>query len=328
MSEPPDARRRADREAAEWHVRLGERPVSADALSDFKTWRSSPLNTEAWRRLETLWRASGTLAGDPEIQALTQDVMRRSAPRARRRRLAVLWSGVGVIAAGAILVLALAVWIPTRNVYDTAVGEQRLVRLADGTQVRLDTNTRLQVRFSGDERRVRLDRGQALFTVAHEAKRPFRVTAGATEITALGTVFDVRREPQGARVTLVSGSVGVTEIDDRRSQGWRLAPGQQLTTSSDQAAPQTVDVAVATSWSDGRLIFRNTPLREAVAEVNRYLPDKIVLASGAPREVAVNGVFVAGDRDAFVSAASDLFGLQARTAQDGSLHLSAPAAGG
>lgn len=326
MSEPPDARRRADREAAEWHVRLGERPVSADALSDFKAWRTSPLNAEAWRRLETLWRTSGMMTADPEIQALTRDVMRRSMPRARRRRMTVLWSGAGVIAAGAILVLA--VWIPSRNVYDTAVGEQRLVRLEDGTQIRLDTDTRLQVRFTGEERRIRLDRGQALFTVAHETKRPFRVAAGATQITALGTVFDVRREPRGARVTLVTGSVGVTDIDDPSSQGWRLSPGEQLSTSTDRAAPRRVDVAVTTSWSDGRLIFRNTPLREAVAEVNRYLPDKIVLASGAPREVAVNGVFVAGDRDAFVSAASDLFGLQARTAQDGSLLLSAPSAGG
>ena len=327
MSDPQDAKSVADREAAEWHVRLGERPVAAATLAAFRDWRATSANADAYQRFEILWRTSASLSTDADIQALTRDTLQRTRrPHARPSRT--------VMAASAALLTAVALaafmslWLPARTVYATDVGVQRLVRLEDGTQIRLDTATRLKVRFTEGERRVQLDAGQALFMVAHDAARPFRVDAGQTEVTALGTTFDVRRDPQGARVTLVSGSVAVRDERSRTPREWRLEPGQQLRTAGVNANPRAVDAALETSWSQGRLIFRNTPLRDAVAEVNRYLPDKIVLAAGASERVAVNGVFTAGDRDAFVAAASDLLGLTAHPQGDGSVRLTAPSVGG
>lgn len=329
MSDPEDARRVADREAAEWHVRLGERPVSSTALAEFKVWRASPDNADAYQRLETLWRTTGSLSSDAEIQALTRDTLKASRPRAARagkRRLLPVAAVTTILAVAAV---CLFVWLPSRGLYTTGVGEQEVVRLADGSEIKLDTDTRLRVRFDRSEREIVLERGQALFVVAHDAARPFRVSAGDTQVTALGTTFDVRREAAGARVTLVVGSVAVTDAgaaaEPRR---WRLAPGQQVRTATRDASPLAVDAALATSWSEGRLVFRNTPLREAVAEVNRYLPQKIVLDAGSTEAVAVNGVFLTGDRDAFVAAATDLFGLVARTQADGSVRLTASSVGG
>jgi transmembrane sensor len=219
--------------------------------------------------------------------------------------------------------------MPDRNHHSTGVGEQHVLRLADGTQVRLDTDTRLRVRYDGAARRVILDQGQALFTVAHDNVRPFRVEAGETEVTALGTVFDVRRDPGGARVTLVSGSVAVSDPDDGGARRrWRLTPGQQVATAATDAFPQTVDPVIATSWTQGRLIFRNIPLAEAVAEMNRYLPEKIALAPGPLGRQPVNGVFATGDGEAFIAAVTDLFGAQARRQADGSTRLSVSSAGG
>ncbi|WP_245777252.1 FecR family protein [Brevundimonas viscosa] len=223
--------------------------------------------------------------------------------------------------------LALALWLPSRNTYATEVGGQRLVRLDDGSRIQLDTDTRVKVRFGEAERRILLERGQALFMVARDASRPFRVAAGDVEITALGTVFDVRRETAGVRVTLVEGAVAVVEDAPMEPRRWRLTPGQQVRTSLTGSTPVDVDAKAATSWSTGRLVFQSTPLAEAVAEVNRYLPEKIILAAPAAENVPVNGVFAAGDRDAFVSAASDLFGLSARPQADGGVRL-APSPGG
>ncbi len=326
MSDPQDARRVADREAAEWHVRLGERPLSAATLSEFRAWRAATENADAYRRLETLWRAAGALSGDADVQGLARETLRSSrTPSARPRK--VVASLAAVIAILAIAAVSFFVWLPSRGMYMTAVGEQQTVQLADGSEVRLDTDTRIRVQLTGTERRVLLVRGQALFVVAHDLDRPFRVTAGETVVTALGTTFDVRREAAGAKVVLVDGSVAVVDgVSGSRS--WRLAPGQQVETTKPDAAPVAVDAALATSWSQGRLVFSRTPLREAVAEVNRYLPRKIILDAGLTESVSVNGVFRAGDREAFVAAATDLFGLEASEQPDGSVRLTLPSVGG
>ncbi len=327
MSDPQDVSAVADREAAEWHIRLGERPVSAAALSEFRIWRANADNAQAYQRLEAMWRTAGSLSGAPDIQALTRDTLTATRPRAGRPRRGILLPSV-LAAAVAVSAAVLFVWLPSRNLYTTAVGEQIEVTLADGSEVKLDTDSQLRVRFDGTDRRIDLERGQALFRVAHDASRPFTVSAGDTHVTALGTTFDVRRDAAGARVTLVVGSVAVTETKAGVDRRWRLAPGQQVQTARPDPSPRPVDAAVETSWSQGRLIFRQTPLRDAVAEVNRYLPQKIVLASGPAEAVAVNGVFTAGDRDAFVAAVSDLFGLDAQRQADGGIRLSARSGGG
>ena len=98
--------------------------------------------------------------------------------------------------------------------------------------------------------------------------------------------------------------------------------------SADRPRVIAANVPAATSWTVGRLTFENTPISVAVAEVNRYLPQKIVLDAGPAENVAVNGVFTTGDREAFVAATTDLFGLVARTQADGSVRLTAPSVGG
>ena len=107
-----------------------------------------------------------------------------------------------------VLAIGGAVFWNGQGLYTTAVGEQRVIQLADGSNVSLDTDSRIRVRFAGAERRLELERGQALFDVADDG-RPFVVVAGDTSITAVGTVFDVRRHSDGVKVTLVSGVVDV-----------------------------------------------------------------------------------------------------------------------
>lgn len=321
MSDPQDALSVEDREAAEWHVRLGEPPLSAETLAAFRIWRQVGENAEAYRRVEAIWRSAGGLSRDRDIEALTRTTLADTGGRVRRRRRA--WAAPAGLALACTLTaaVALAFWLPARGVHQTAVGGREVVALADGTQVELDTDTRIKVRYVAGERRVVLERGQALFTVARDAARPFRVEAGGTEVTALGTVFDVRREASGARVTLVEGSVSVAD-SYAPARTWRLAPGQRVETFQADPAPISVDPAVATSWSEGRLVFQDTPLREAVAETNRYLTGKIVLAAGSAADTPVNGAFVTGDREAFVAAVSDLFDLTAQPTADGGVRLS------
>lgn len=232
---------------------------------------------------------------------------------------------MGFVAVGAAVTLAAAgwVWLDSRNRFSTDVGEMRLVQLADGSSVRLDTDTRVKVRFDGQRRVVDLEQGQALFTVAHDAGRPFLVRAGETQVTAVGTVFDVRRNQADVRVTLVSGIVEVSSGRERAAPR-RMMAGQQTKVTASRTETRAVDVAGATSWSDGRIVLQDTPLREAVAEVNRYLTQKIELDPSAGAEVPVSGVFKVGDREAFVSTSAAALGLEVTPGPDGGVRLSSP----
>jgi transmembrane sensor len=187
--------------------------------------------------------------------------------------------------------------------------------------VRLDTNTRVAIAFRGGERRVQLAHGQAFFDVAHDRARPFIVDAGPMRVRAVGTRFDVRRDGADAKVTLVEGIVQVRG-DAAHPSAWTLKPGEA---ASLGRAPShvTADVAAATSWTTGRVIFRGLPLAQAIDEINRYSPHKIRLEARAVAEVPVTGSFETGDVDAFVSAVSDLHGLIAKKSSDGTIVLDA-----
>jgi len=319
MADPRKRVVTAETEAAEWHARLGAPTVATNTIRDFAAWRQDPANDEAYRRVERAWGGTGQLAQDPEMRDALDSVLTRTrSRRARPVRQPLVIGLVGVAAAAALAFTGWS-WLQARTVFTTAVGEQRLVQLADGSSVRLDTDTRIHVRFDGHQRMVDLEGGQALFTVAHDAGRPFIVAAGEARVTAVGTVFDVRRRDQGTNVTLVSGVVDVAS-GGRKA---RMAAGHQARSTAAGPVIRAVDAETETLWTSGRIIFRDTPLRQAVAEVNRYLTDKVHLDAGvALSSEPVSGVFNTGDRDAFVSTASEVFGLQASAEPDGSVRLS------
>lgn len=319
-----DPARRAEvenAEAAAWHARLSTPSVSHETLQEFYAWRATGDNAAAYNRVERMWATAASLSADPEIgRAVGEAFARRNRPRPAGMPGGL--SGLAAAMAALVLVVGGVVWFQSRSpVHATGTGEQKIVQLADGSTLRLDTASQARVRFTGDGRRIELLQGQAYFEVAHDATRPFVVEAGTTRVTALGTVFDVRLRPGGTAVTLVSGAV---VVDDGAAPGrpaQRLAAGQQAWVTSRGGVTRAVDAGIETSWTEGRLVFRDTPMIEAVAEMNRYLEDGIRLDAGGIGAVEVNGSFRAGDRDAFVAAATDIFGLRAVAANDGSVRL-------
>jgi transmembrane sensor len=317
MSNPNRRVETAEREAARWHARLGESRVNADTVTQFFAWRKDPVNADAYRRVEQAWSQAAHLRGSPGVEAALTSAMTKP-PRRRAASPAWGWSGAAVLAA-LVGVAALAMWFQGRgDAYATAVGEQRVVTLADGSTVRLDTDTRIAVHYASDERGIVLERGQAQFEVAHQSSRPFVVRAGETAVTAVGTVFDVRRTETGVQVVLVSGAV---EVDAEAAPAERLAAGQTAVVERGLARIAPVDVRAATSWTDGRLMFRDRPLGEAVREVNRYLEAPVVLGSTDLGRIPVNGVFRIGDRAAFVEAVSAGLNLRTSRGPDGAVVL-------
>jgi transmembrane sensor len=311
-----DARRR---EAASWFATLNQKRVAAADITAFSQWRRKPENAAAYARIETMWEAAETLKGDTDISALTEGARARAdvSRKVHSRRSKVLIP-IGAVATIAALALGVTLWAGRSQSYETSLGERRTVVLADGSRVTLDTDSRIRVKLTGDRRTVELADGQAFFEVQGDRTRPFVVTAGATDVTAVGTRFDVRRNGDGAQVTLVEGKVDVTNRTGAAPH-WSLTPGQQIVTTSQRPAVRTVDVTSETSWTTGRLIFASDTVETAVAEVNRYSHAKVVLQAPAIASITVSGAFNTGDVDGFVSALTELYPVVAERTPSGQI---------
>ena len=311
----------AQSEARAWFSRLNTTTVSADTMEAFRVWRQQPGNIEALREVEALWRRTGAAADHPAVKAALEAAL---APKRRSRsipRLSLALASAAIVGA---VVTSLAWPSLAGRTYDAGVGEQRLVRLDDGSSIRLDTDTRVRVRYGASRRAVTLERGQAYFEVAHDAARPFIVTANDTIVRALGTRFDVRCDGRETRVTLVQGRV---EVKDRQAAGAVvLDPGEQVTARDRLGDVRRVDTEVATSWTTGRLTFHAVPLRQALAEINRYRRAPIRLDPAYTADTPVTGAFDSADTGAIVDSIALLRGLKARSLPDGSVMLEAGSA--
>jgi transmembrane sensor len=179
------------------------------------------------------------------------------------------------------------------------------IELSDGSVVYLDAGSKLTVAMSAQERRLDLETGRAFFEVAHDKSRPFSVSKAGTRVVALGTRFQVEVVPsnQSVNVTLVEGSVAVTNSGE--ADTWRevLNPGQQLLVDNLLHRHQIVRVNTdaITSWSTGFLVFDGMPLRKVLDEMNRYTKVKVLLGDSSLADMPVAGSFIAGgDTNEFV----------------------------
>lgn len=279
--------------------------------------------------------------GGPELRAQLQGWLDRDpAHKAAFDRASAIWDGLGSVAARrapsvaprvvASLAVCLAValgvfgWMQRAPTYETGVGGQRVVQLQDGSVVTLNTDTRLVVAFEAEQRQVRLERGEAIFDVAHDASRPFSVEADGRRVRALGTTFVVRRDPRNLQVTLLSGRVRVSGGPVDRPPVL-LEPGERVSLFGGDVRLDYPHLDQLTAWRQGDLVLDQTPLTTAVAEMNRYSEVRIELDPAAAKGARLSGVFKTGDSRDFARTVGALYGLTVRS-HPGRLVISKPAA--
>src|SRR5581483_5979713 len=168
--------------------------------------------------------------------------------------------------------------------YSTPIGGIESVPIADGSQVTLNTDTRIRVDVDEHQRRVVLDRGEAFFQVAKDPTRPFIVVVGTQRVIAVGTQFSVRREAGEVQVAVTEGKVRVEDLSSSSLVGTPenvfLTPGSVARANDTGVMVQrrsVADVEAQLSWRSGVLRFRQITLAAAVAEFNRYNVRKIVI---------------------------------------------------
>jgi transmembrane sensor len=216
--------------------------------------------------------------------------------------------------------------------YATQTGEQRTVTLTDGSVVQLNSQSRLRVSFSEQERRVELIDGQALFEVAKNPARPFVVVSGTTSVQAVGTQFDVYRRSAGTVVTVLEGRVAVSgntvrgpapsKLESTGSGAVLLSAGEQIiVTPTAVLAPKATNVEAAVAWTQKKLVFDAAPLSEVVAEFNRYSHQRLVLDNAELDEIRISGVFASSGVEHLVQFLQQRFDVIATTSDD-QIHLS------
>lgn len=325
-------------EAAVWVARLHgpDRSVAMDR--ECLAWQArSAEHREAFERCTETWQdvPRVSLAG---AYAGAATVVEGLDVRSRRSFRWMATAAVAALLAGTALLVQQ--WRDD-GVYSTGVGEQHQVLLDDGTHLSLNTGTRVRVDLAADRRSVTVERGEALFEVGKDPKRPFVVRVAGSEVEALGTTFAVRFTPDGTpsgqalSVTLIEGQVAVRPVvrgggtgDLAPAQAMRLQAGERVrvVASSVEAAPRVdrpnIDAVMA--WKRSEAVFDDVALADAVAEMNRYTRTPIVLLdASALAGLRISGLYRTSDSAGFARAVAALHGLRVHEGQ-GRLELTKP----
>lgn len=197
--------------------------------------------------------------------------------------------------------------------FDTPVGGRRVVPLTDGSKIQMNTQTILRTAVNERRREVWLDSGEAFFEVAHREGEPFVVHAGRQSITVLGTKFSVRRDKDRVTVNVLEGRVRVNDGEGQMAHAAIITAGDTSISrgaSTLIAAKSEERVEKALAWRDGMLIFDQTPLRDVVAEFNRYNRTHLVVTDTAAGQIPIGGSFQASSLDSFARLLRDAYGLK------------------
>jgi transmembrane sensor len=296
--------------ASDWLARrVSDGWSEADEAALAQWFAQSPAHRIAFLRLEAAWNYTSRLG------ALRHPARRRAvgnaAPARSRLMLRVAAAIVMVVAAG---IGATAYFsTPREKVYTTAVGGHEMLKLADGSQIELNTDTVLRLTYDAHVRKAVLDRGEAYFQIAHDASRPFSVQAGNRRVTDLGTKFLIRRGSGGLEVAVTEGLVRLEATGaGAHAKPALLSRGDVVVVAAHsmvRTRKPAQKLADELGWRRGVLVFGNATIADAVAQFNRYNTKKLAVAPSAAH-IAIGGTFPANNIEAFTELAQDVLGLR------------------
>jgi transmembrane sensor len=330
-------------QAGEWFIANQAGPPGDEDSAAFLAWlKASPIHVREYLGVARIAHHLPAAVGTPRVPVETflehvqvgdDRVVSIEVPTPRRQRLRLgfatswWWPIVTSMAAALVLLVVGALWwvhdgewLGLPKTYRTAQGAQLVRRLPDGSVVHLDTDSVVTVRYSGRERLIELNRGQALFEVVHESHRRFRVAAGNAGAIAVGTQFDVYWKARAIEFTVAQGEIAVFTGEPswlRNAEGLpvgvqRVTAGYQLRIDAGAAPsqPVPVDLDRALGWVQHKIVFEHRLLGEVAAEFNRYGKIPVEIEDAALRALPVSGMFDAADTDSFVAFLQTLPGVR------------------
>lgn len=323
-------------EAAVWLARLDAEDVSDGTKLEFREWLAADIaHKKAYEALDATWLRLDDLETARRDEKVT--VIRRG--MLTRRRWLV---GGGAVAASAAaagvagVALNFGVTGAHAKVYATAVGQNRTITLDDGSVIELNTNSIIEVDYASDIRSINLKKGEGFFNVAKDRDRPFVVTAGETEVRAIGTAFNVYLdEGSDVEVTVAEGVVDVSEKGKKQvksievdafsaNEALSLSEGALRLKAGDALQREAKAVRVRhleqpeiekdLAWREGQLIFEGERLEIVLNELSRYSETRFIISDDAIRDKRVGGYFKTDDVDGLLTVLEEVLSVEVRRA--------------
>lgn len=323
-------------EASEWFTKLHAPACSEETRQEFAQWiKADPQHELAYEQCRTLWLIAGSLKYDPdlkhELEGARQRIeeLRTGTFGKLKKSGGSLWQRTGkrmaqvaaVLLVGLVFVYTAGQKSPEE--YITHVGEQRLVQLADGSTVMLNTNTKITVSYSHKKRRIDLINGEAYFDVSKDPQRPFEVVADNSLVRAVGTEFNVALLNHAVNVDVAEGIVEFETPETQSSAtevAAKLGVGEAVKYRQGDADVKihNANLARVSAWQVRKIYFDANTLAEAVEEYNRYTQQKVTVVDADLNQQRITGIFHVGDVDAFIFSLEQ--GLNARVVRkDGAI---------
>jgi len=288
-----------------WLAKINSSTFNEQQQREFFIWlEASPLHQAAYIKAEDLWQRGEVLA---------------RLPTAGKAFQFNVWQGWSLaVASFAAIFLLFSLYMgkgTTHYEFQTAIGEQKDVQLADGTHLALNTNTKVAVKLDSRSRVVTLLRGEVFFDVARDPSKPFDVITEVGVVRVLGTHFAVRQTIADAIVTVVEGKVSLGQISSL--QEYKpvavLTANEQLNfqAANSGAAPEKINATSLLSWRNKQLVYKGQQLSEVIVDLNRYFPIAITLSDVAIGQREVTAVIKLTDIKTTIQALCSSLGLQA-----------------
>jgi transmembrane sensor len=356
-------------QAARWYVQLQEGAVDSDTFIAWQKWlNAAPENRMAYEEIEDTMHRLGRVPVKPQLPSAAEmaaddydgsspiaqwhkenwqkkTTQHRAFRTAGRHRMAIAAS------LAMALVLAGVLWreyehefelgteshaMPLGTLaYRTLPGQRQVVKLPEGSKVTLDADTVLDVELEANTRALTLKRGEAFFQVAKDKTRPFIVRAGSTEVTAVGTAFNVRMTGDRTVVAVTEGKVEVQSTPKASllpprtmAAGDPPTPRLAAQVSAGEAisyvddgnmhALPAAEAPLAIAWLQGRRQYHNEPLRYVLADLDRYTGKRIKIADEAA-ELLFTGTLDLQDSQAWLRGLAVAFPVIIAEKEDGTL---------
>lgn len=352
----PNEKAKIIREACDWLARIDSAELSISETEELNIWISQSENHKSelarlaniWDSIEAAELTDTLLEADAEQENTQLEIAKRSRSGAFKF----------IISAAACLLVCLSVGLfthfhnlsqfkSTNGKYTTDIGGQQTVILADGSQIKLNTNTLIEVNYYDGKRNIHLYKGEAHFDVAHDPDKPFTVKARKGDVRALGTVFSVRVKNDRVNVIVEEGKVRIranegldyfendlSQITEEKSEeekseeknvivvasaGKNVVFGEQEIESIVQEEKEEIERKF--SWQQGMLAFDDEPLSDVIEEVSRYTSNKIIIAEPSIRSLRVGGYYPIGKIQAIFDALELNLGLQIKQVDERTFYI-------
>ncbi len=298
--------------AAEWMVRLTSGAASEQDRQAFARWQAAdPAHARAWDALQSAVEAPFAALGPigkstPQAsgngRALRVALTRDTPPSPNRRRLLK-----GVAGIGAAAICGYGLRYPTGDLH-TDLAQREHIVLADHSDLLLDARSAVDIRYTGEARRVELNRGQLIATVAPDPARPFVVSTRHGTVRALGTRFLVKLEGDRTLVAVLEHSVRLRTRDGMEST---LHEGEVGVLAGGRILRLPDGAERYAAWQHGVIDVRNAPLGEVIEALRPYHRGWIRV-SDAAADVRVFGVFPLDRSDDALRALCDTLPVRQR----------------